>query len=629
MIDNRRMCQSEFIREYTNENRPKFNPKLFERNNQDIIDKVSQVILSCERDKYFTLKVLSIRSIVNYEEIYDTLREHEENRRKKGQKENIYDYINLKDSDIMLLEVKYLVRKNGVERMKINGKEQNVENPEQVLQVLIALPRFVNKYYFRLSGNYYVATTQIVDGSTYNNSTTNNAKCDNVTLKSLFMSVRIFRMFREAIDLNTTEKMRNILYTSIIFNNHVNAMLYIFAKYGYYATLEFFGLDFGLIRLSYDQNPDPNLVCFKKHNICISCNREIFMREPIIQSLCMTIYDAIGKDTKLEEPTIYLEDKAKEEKAKKDAAANNIYNPDFWLKTLGAAFRNASVDKGLSALDSLEYIYDNITRESIRLPDNMKENIYQVLRWLLCDFSALRAKDNTDVSIKKMRIAEYIAHFYATKLTKGIYRITDLGKKVKLKQIISAVYTSPMYIINGIINMSNLVSYVDMVSDNDAIAALKFTYKGISGLGEDGSSVQPIYRFVDPSVLGILDPDTSSNSDPGMTGLICPLTDVYGDRFTDYMEPNTWNEVVTGLRNDFTSGFGFTQAYHIDQPTDFSQYDYIKNDRMRKIIDNDRLVCPIKDLDGIIDYSTNDETPLREVKEKKSLFTIIDKDDNK
>ena len=219
MIDNRRMCQSEFIRKFNEENRPEFNPKLFERDNQEIIDKVSQVILSCERDKYFTLKVLSIRSIMNYEEIYNTLREHEENRRKKGQKENIYDYINLKDSDIMLLEVKYLVRKNGVERMKVDGKEQNVENPEQVLQVLIALPRFVNKYYFRLSGNYYSAVVQVVDGSTYNNSTASNAKSDCVTLKTLFMSVRIFRAFREVIELNSHEKMKCILYTSTIFRN--------------------------------------------------------------------------------------------------------------------------------------------------------------------------------------------------------------------------------------------------------------------------------------------------------------------------------------------------------------------------------------------------------------------------
>ena len=121
-----------------------------------------------------------------------------------------------------------LVKKNGVDRIKVDGREQNVENPEQVLQVLIALPRFVNKYYFRLSGNYYAAIVQVVDGSTYNNSTANNAKSDCVTLKTLFMSVRIFRAFREVVELNSHEKMKCILYTSTIFRNHANAMLYIF-----------------------------------------------------------------------------------------------------------------------------------------------------------------------------------------------------------------------------------------------------------------------------------------------------------------------------------------------------------------------------------------------------------------
>ena len=602
-MDNRRMCQSEFIREFNDENREQFNPKLFERNNEDIIDKVSKVILSCERDKYFTLKVLSIRSIMDYEEIYDTLREHEESKRKKGQKDNIYDYINLRDSDIMLLEVKYLIRKNGVERMKVNGVETNVENPEQVLQVLIALPRFVNKYYFRLSGNYYAATVQVVDGSTYNNSTTNNSKSDSVVLKTLFMSVRIFRIFREILELNSKENIRIILYTSIIFRNHVNAMLYIFAKYGYYVTMEFFGIDFDAIRVQDTQEISEDYLCFKKHNLYISCPKVLF-QEPIIQSLVVTIYDAINKDT----------------------TVNDIYTVDFWLKALGAAFRNASVAKGLSALDSLEYIYDIPTKESIRLPDNMKENIYQVLRWLLCEFSSLRSKDNVDVSIKKMRIAEYIAHYYATRLTTSIYRITDLGKKVKLKNIVSAVYTAPMYIINGIIKMSNLVSYVDMVNDNDAITALKFTYKGISGLGEDGSAVQTIYRFVDPSILGIIDPDTSSASDPGMTGLICPLTDVYGDGFTDYTEPNTWSKNIDNIKKDFLKDV--TSPLIMNTPTDFSQYDYIKQNKMREIIDNDRIICPLKDLDGIIDYSIDDKNQIKEVKEKKSLFTIIDKDNN-
>ena len=34
-----------------------------------------------------------------------------------------------------------------------------------------------------------------------------------------------------------------------------------------------------------------------------------------------------------------------------------------------------------------------------------------------------------------------------------------------------------MYVVNNAINMSNLVQYVDLVNDDDAFLALKWTYK--------------------------------------------------------------------------------------------------------------------------------------------------------
>lgn len=61
--------QSAFTRMYNETHREQFNHALFQRNNEDLINSISKIIYSCERDKYFTLKVLSIRPILNYEEI--------------------------------------------------------------------------------------------------------------------------------------------------------------------------------------------------------------------------------------------------------------------------------------------------------------------------------------------------------------------------------------------------------------------------------------------------------------------------------------------------------------------------------------------------------------------------------
>ena len=499
------------------------------------------------------------------------------------------------------------IQKNGTERMKVDGVDMDVSNPSRILEVLIELPRYVNKYYFRLQGNYYNTTYQIVDGSTYNNATTSNSKNDIVTLKTLFMSVRIYRMFKDLQDINTKEKIRTMYYGSLIFKNMVNVMYYHLAKYGLYATFELFHI-YG-INISTQPTNDPNWYCFKKYNLYISAEKSIFDNEPIIQSMVVTLVDGILKDTTYEA----------------------LFTYEYWLLLLGITYKHPTVDKGLFVLDSLESIYDLNTKDSIHLPEESKKDIYIILKWMICHFAELRAKDNVDVSIKRVRIAEYIAHTYAMKLTRGIHRISDLGKKVKLKQIVAAIYTQPQFIISKIILQSNLISYVEMVNDNDATLALSWTYKGISGLGEDGGKVMPIYRHVDTSHLGILDLDTSSNSDPGMSGMLCPMAEINNNSFTDYEEPNNWDETFLSRKKQYEKEHKKKVPFIYDKEYDHSfNYDYIKDMMIERSLDVDRKQCPIIDLDGKIDYRYPMDAqpkmlnPIDDEVDTGSIFDIID-----
>ena len=600
--------QAQWIHDFNNDFRPKFNDTLFHRDHQDIVEELSKVIYSCQKDNYFTLKVMSIETITDYEEVYNTLRDHYESRKKKSDKRpNPYDYINIKDSSIILLKVKYFIQKNGIERMKVNGKDMDVENPSRILEVLIELPRYVNKYYFRLQGNYYNSIYQIVDGSTYNNSTTSNSKNDVVTLKTLFMSVRIYRMFKDILDINSKEKIHCMYYNSLIFKNMVNTMYYHLAKYGLYATFELFHI-YGII-ISKEPVTDPNYYCFKKYNLYVAARREIFDNEPIIQAMCVSLVDGILKDTKYED----------------------LFTWEYWLLLLGIIYKHPTVDKGLFVLQSLEGIYDWNTRDSIHLPEEDKKNIYLVLKWLICQFSELKAKDNVDVSIKRVRIAEYIAHTYAMKLTRGIHRISDLGKKVKLKQIVAAIYTQPQFIISKIILQSNLISYVDLVNDNDATRVLEWTYKGISGLGEDGGKVMPIYRFVDASHLGIFDLDTSSNSDPGMTGMLCPMTNITNNSFTDYEEPNDWDKEFAARKREYEKLNKKKIPFVYDKEYKYEfDYEYINKEMIARSLDVGKKQCPLIDLDGKIDYRYSlDEQPVmpdpnEEEVDTGSIFDIIE-----
>jgi hypothetical protein len=186
-----------------------------------------------------------------------------------------------------------------------------------------------------------------------------------------------------------------------------------------------------------------------------------------------------------------------------------------------------TLEKGYSILDSFENIYDISTKESIRLPEEEKATMYHVLRWLIREFNKLRQKDNLDVSIKKIRFAEYIASLYAMKVARGIYRVADHNSKITCMSIKRAIRTDPMYLLNAI-SKSNLVNYRNMVSDMDSMLALKFTYKGIAGLGEqDNNSIPEICRHTHPSHLGRLDLDNSSDTNPGITGTISPFTELF------------------------------------------------------------------------------------------------------
>ena len=246
----------------------------------------------------------------------------------------------------------------------------------------------------------------------------------------------------------------------------------------------------------------------------------------------------------------------------KESNMMNVFTKSHWLKVLGGSFGNRTEKKGYSILDSLESIYDLSTQASIRLPYEDKKNIYSILIWAIREFSALRQKDIFDISFKRLRFPEYIAALYAMKISKGMIRIADSGN-LTVDQIVKVVNIYPDYLLKQI-TKDKLINYKNLVSDADALFALKFTYKGVSGIGEDnnnkGSSVPPAFRRVHPSHLGRVDLDTSSATDPGLSGMLCPLADLYDNSFSDYQEPNTWREKSDELLKNYRPLMGFKEA---------------------------------------------------------------------
>lgn len=578
---NRNINICKFMHDFNDEVRDKFNPFWFERNDDSLINGMKYIILSSQRDKYFVLKVLNFEVIKDYKDIMSELYNWYNIKAKKGKRnENDYEYINLRDSDIMLLKVRYYVKLNIPEnKIHIDAKTKEPEKTEGEVDVLIMLPRYVNKYYFRLAGKFYNPIFQIVDGSTYNNITSKKKKAQCVTLKTNFMPIRVFREIYTLHDIYDKSSKLCTMFTANIFSKKSDLIKFILGRYGLYGSLEFLGL-LGIYFSPYSSENIYNPSAFynfkdTNNNIIISVIKEVFDRDLVTQSFIYTILKNVKKLQNFQD----------------------LFDPRYWVKNLGADFQSATLEKGISVLDSLEAIYDIQVRDSIKLPLEDKSDSYRILRWLMREFTILCKKDNMDISTKHPRLAdEYIPASYGAILSKNIYRISDKGKNITFKDVLRAIVTKPDCIIRKVYELSSLVSYVDLVNDNDAEMALSYTYKGISGLGDTKNtnakaSVSVAYRLAHPSQLGRVDIDSSSNSDPGMSGIICPTSPIYGKSFSDYSEPNTWRESFGDILNDLKEMY--QTLNYIEYSKCFgTEYDYIKEEIVRDAIESYQKVLP-------------------------------------
>ena len=523
------MNQAEIMAHYNEECKPKFNERLFNKSDDEIIHELKNVILSCQRDKFFTIKVVKFRVVDDYFEIQHLLRLAEETSSRKSKssskkRENYYDYINLKDSDVKLLVVTYFISIKGVSRY---------------LDVYIAVPRIINKFYMRLSGSIYSAMHQIVEASTYNNTTSTNSKHHRVVLRTILANVNLYRKVVNIKGPNK-ETMKCIYYLANVFSKPLPAMKYILAKFGYYGTLKMFNFSTDYIHITAEQVDDPECYTFERNDIFINVPKYLFDNDAVLQSLVYTIYQAILRNIR----------------------PDDLYDQEYWIRSLGLNFNNDSIDKGLSVLDSIEHVYDITTHKLIMLPEEVKANIYTLLKWMMCEFSNLRVKDNLDLATKRIRFAEYIAAMYSFKLSKGIYRIADLGNRADIESVTKAINIAPMFLIEEM-QKSTLVNYRDMVNDSDSFAALKFTYKGIAGIGEKSSnSVPTIQKMVNTSHLGRVDLNTSSNSDPGMSGILCPFADIDEEGFfAKTKEPLFWEKEFAELADNYRKMCGLREIY--------------------------------------------------------------------
>ena len=539
------MNQAEFIADYQKEYGATFNPLLFVRDENQIIEYLKKIILACERNRVYLIKVIGFRVVEDIDEIKQTIIDYEKekfeqkNRNSKVQKTfdtSKFDIIDLRASAIKLLVVRYYV---------------SINNEDEYFTVLIKVPRVVDKYYFLIYGKYYLAINQIIDASTYNNSKQNpNAKTkkkQNTSFRTIFMKTMMYRAF---YTMKTTNKIpvRFTVFTSNIFTKNVLSYKYIFAKFGFFEGLDFLNMRYCISISKTDPNDDELYTfCRSNKHIYISCPKMLFDNQPAVQSMIYTVWKTITKDEDLDE----------------------YHLRRFWLKSLGKDFGNESIEKGEGILDSFENIYEDIIRDGLHLPPEKKQDMYDILKWMLGNYTELRQKNNHDISTKRVRWALYLACHYSASIAEGLYRIADTNSKsadYSIDVIRKAIVTDPDILLKELSRGNKLVISKNSVNSDDALSALKFSFKGLGGIGDSNkAAVSDSFRSVDVSHIGRVDVTYSSNNDPGMSGIVCPMADIFEDSFSEYEEPNGWDDKFNTLVNQYRSLKSKVEAFKIEE----------------------------------------------------------------
>lgn len=519
--------------------------------------------------------------------------------------------INKKHSKTKVVHSKYIpIDINRYENLRVKfhlelKQKDKIEEKEKILNLL--LPKRCNKFYLILGGNKFYPIYQLIDSSTFN-------RKDSIVLKPINLKRERYTIY------DSLGEPHNIVYYNLLlFSKKVNPLLYYLSPLGLNNTLIYLGLNDIIKVESNDIEYDEN----KYYNFRTSLNLSVrvlklFLDEDnYTQAIVYSLLQLIDfyKIIDVEE----MEDK------------------DLWTSHLGTFFTTTdeTLAKGKSVLVSFKSIATTLYKSNLKLNHVNKDSTHAILRWMMREFQSLKIKDNLDLKNKRVRLTAYMADYFAAEVSKKLNRFLAINeKKVTMKNLEDLVsYQSNIIISKLMTAKSPLLRYNNSVNDLDFFLAFKYSVKGPSSLGGNSRSIPLYHREIHHSHLGRIDVNSSSSSDPGITGYFTPFVKMIDGKFFDSaQEPQEWISNFKLLR----------QHYFEDDSTMF-----IPLKTMNKIEkETKRFVKKLQDIDTFIDnyVSKSDDSDevilidsdpneeniktlkvsVEEVKAKPRLFTKIE-----
>jgi len=411
--------------------------------------------------------------------------------------------------------------------------ETNLHSKEIVKRILVPT---VHDGYCVINNKKMKIIWQLVDASTY-------SQRGKVTMKSRMPIMIYHNKFKETPDIHGTTFVLPIYsyaqdssgkkgkYASKKKRvKFVNPLMIYAAKMGMKKTIKFFGMD-GIVKFkrNYTKKDEKECYIFECNDCYVTAVREIFDRFDLVKSfVCMAVH-LQNRDFPV--------------------SMDLLEDQEYWTCRIGyiGSVKNKNLltfyEKGRTFIHMVERLLDSFSIESIRLPEVYKSNVYQIMYWMMSNFDKLKERVNIDIANKRIRKNEpIVVGTLGRKISENINKLIERKNKSKMNTmdtLLELFNFNSDIILTGMRNMNDMVKSDDASNDMAFMNDFAFTCKGVNALGNENSKmISDKYRYLHPSMVGVVDLFTTSNSDCGMSGSIVPFVKLYdGFFFTDKKEP--------------------------------------------------------------------------------------------
>ncbi|MEI2419080.1 hypothetical protein V6O07_02315, partial [Arthrospira platensis SPKY2] len=281
---------------------------------------------------------------------------------------------------------------------------------------------------------------------------------------------------------------------------------------------------------------------------------------------------------------------------------DEINDRDYWTIQLGRYYTSSKDDskrilKAKEIINSFYAIATNIYKSNLKLDEINKSDTFAILRWIMQNFTILKLKDSLDLKNKRIRLNEYVGEYFAVEVNKKLHRFLSTasnGAQIGSKDL-KYLFKYPINIIikKLMSAKSPLLRYDNSVNDMDFFTAFKYSSKGPSSISDNGSngggkygkkkkkkqsSKTPVSMMaIHHSQLGRIDLNSSSASEPGVTGYFTPFAKTFdGGKFFDLAkEPQSWMDNFRKMYANYFDGKDFKLEpfdYYEDMEKDTNKF---------------------------------------------------------